>query len=327
MDNTITETSMIPIPVADFMSGTQLPVDVYVRLSDEKYVCLAKRGSHHNLKELSVFRGNQIQYLHVEKDQFNRYVNTNLIIAGIAVKRPKLANKHKALFLSKATSSAMMAIDGLDLTQETYETAKTVAECTMTLIENRFDFKALLDSLTAQDGHYLNHSLAVSMVSVMVGKKMGWTKQITLEKLALGGLLHDVGMKAIPKEIRNKPRSSMTSEEIQLWETHPFKGMEMLRTIPGVPDDVVACVYEHHENAFGQGFPRKVRDLRLNPLGRVVSIANCFVELCVQSANNSSPMSADRAVQYIENVMGQPFNKQVFRALNFLVDDQQSLAS
>ncbi len=63
----------------------------------------------------------------------------------------------------------------------------------------------------------------------------------------------------------------MTTAEIMQWETHPFRGMQMLQAIGIVPDDVVSMVYEHHENSIGQGFPQKFREVRLHPLGKITS--------------------------------------------------------
>src|SRR5690606_80586 len=120
-------------------------------------------------------------------------------------------------------------------------------------------------------------------------------------------------------EIVNKPRAQLSFDELQVYESHAFRGMEILRTIPSVPDDVVAIVYEHHENAIGQGYPRKLRDLRMNPLAKVVALADAFAELTIKSPNCPTPKSAFDAINYLEVTMGQPFNKEAFTALRLLI--------
>ena len=79
-------------------------------------------------------------------------------------------------------------------------------------------------------------------------------------------------------------------------------------------------VYEHHENAMGLGYPRKLRDIRMNPLAKVVALATQFCELTIPSACQPSPMSPVEAVTYIKEIMGQPYNKEAFSALVKLVE-------
>jgi len=114
----------------------------------------------------------------------------------------------------------------------------------------------------------------------------------------------------------------MTFEETQLYEQHPFKGMQMLLTLGIVPDDVIAVVYEHHENAIGQGYPRKLRNLKMHPLGKVVALANDFCELTLPGPNTPVPKSAREAILTIEVTMGQPHNKEAFRALQLVVNKE-----
>lgn len=157
------------------------------------------------------------------------------------------------------------------------------------------------------------------MMAPMIGHKIGWTRKETLEKLALGGILHDIGKKEIDPKLFERPRSDLTFEEVKEVETHAFRGMQLLKTVPAVPDDVVAMVFEHHENSIGQGYPRHLWDMKTNPMARVVALANAFAELTLESPEFPYPKSPEDAVAHIEKVMGQPFNREAFKALRALV--------
>ena len=158
----------------------------------------------------------------------------------------------------------------------------------------------------------------------MIGKSMGWTRKDTLEKLNLGGFLHDIGKKELSQELLSKPRSSWSYDELTEYESHPYRGVQILQTVPAIPDDVISIVYEHHENSFGQGFPRRLREIRINPLARVVSLANAFVNLTLPNINLPHVKSAKDAVNFLEKVQGKPFNKEAFQALKSLVDKDKS---
>jgi len=197
-----------------------------------------------------------------------------------------------------------------------------VTDVTLSLIENHNKLAQLINSFSQSSDTFINHSMAVSAVSVMIGKGMGWEKRQTLEKLSLGGLLHDIGLKLLPPEIVNKPLAEMTYEETQTYETHPFKGMQLLQSIGSVPDDIVSIVYEHQENRIGQGYPQRIRDVKQHPLAKVVALADAFCYLTMKSVNSPEPKSPREALMYIEFTIGQPFNRDVFRALKNVVSGQ-----
>jgi HD-GYP domain-containing protein (c-di-GMP phosphodiesterase class II) len=164
----------------------------------------------------------------------------------------------------------------------------------------------------------MHRAIAVSAVSVMIGRKLGWTVHATLEKLALAALLRDVGLKELPKELVEKPRHELTQEERVTYETHPFRGAEILRSMPSSSDELIAIVYEHHETANGQGYPRRLRDVRMNPLAKVVCLADAFCELTIPNVNNPKMRSPADAISYLENTLGQPYNRAAFQALKNL---------
>lgn len=162
--------------------------------------------------------------------------------------------------------------------------------------------------------------MAVSVVSLLIAQTKGWTSPSTLEKLTLGALLHDIGLKEYPKEFLMKQRVDYNSEDLEYYQQHAFRGVEILKTVENVPQEVMAIVLEHHENAIGQGYPRRLRDLRIHPHARIVALADTFCELTLQNHFNANPMGAEAAVHFIEHSLGQPFNKECFAALKSILN-------
>jgi putative nucleotidyltransferase with HDIG domain len=313
------DSEMVPVPIKEMIGGVKVPVDLHVRLSDDKYVIVAKAGTYTQVEQFLSFENKKVDTLYVRKEDYRRYVGQNVHVATTVIAQTSLAPQAKSSLLSQASASVMAEVRDLGFSPEVYENAKLVAEATLQLIEQNFDLMATLTSLGAGAKGVLDHSIATSVLSVMIAKSHGWVKKNTLDKIALGALLHDIGKKELPIALQEKPRGLMTQEEVELYETHPFRGAELLRTLTVVPDDVVAILLEHHENAIGQGYPRRLKDVRLNPLSRLVAIANCFVDLTMP-INKVEPKTAAEAVQHIEVTMGQPFNKEAFRALKGIVN-------
>lgn len=309
---------MVPIPISEFMSGGAIPVNVYIKLSNEKYVLIAKEGSKTSINQMRTFEKQTVDTLYVEDAEYHRLVAQNITIADMVISRSDITQSKKADFLIKSSASVMKQIEHFGFTRDSFENAKQVSQKTTMLIEAKPELYHIMHSLSSISDDILSHSVGTSAVSVMIGKMLGWTFKGTFEKVSLGGLLHDIGLRQIPKEILNKPKAYYTIEEFHAYESHPFKGMELLRTITNVPDDVVAIAYEHHENSIGQGYPRKLRDVRLNPLSKIVIMADAFVELTLPT-HGLPGKSPEEALEYIERVLGQPFNKDAFQALKMLV--------
>ncbi len=90
-----------------------------------------------------------------------------------------------------------------------------------------------------------------------------------------------------------------------------------------IPDDVVSILYEHVENAIAQGYPRRLRGLKMHPLSRVVALANNFMRLVIPSVNNPNPKTPKEALVYMDDVMGQPHNPEAFNALKTIINNYQ----
>jgi HD-GYP domain-containing protein (c-di-GMP phosphodiesterase class II) len=99
----------------------------------------------------------------------------------------------------------------------------------------------------------------------------------------------------------------------------------MLRDLKDVPSDVLLIVAEHHENSQGTGFPKKLRDVKVSPFAKIVILANYFADLVIPQAGEGKIYTPDEAIQYIEDILGQPFNKSAFSALKNSINKKNLL--
>lgn len=313
---------LIPVPIQDFISGAIVPVNLYVKLSDKKFVLVSKAGNKTNREQLKTYENKTVEYLWVQKADYALFAKNNITIAGIIVTQNSLNLTQKSQVLSQAAASVFLELEHIGMGFETYSHAKQIVEATVALAENHKDLSDLLNGLSECSDYLLKHSLAVSYVSILIAHAIGWENKQTLEKLALGALLHDIGLKVLPPELLAKSKAQMSYDETQLYEQHAYKGMQLLLSLGTVPDDVIAVVYEHHENAIGQGYPRRLRNIKIHPLARIVALADEFCNLTLANPNCQAPKSAREALLTIEYTMGQPYNREAFRALQMAVNKE-----
>lgn len=316
----------LPIALQEFVSGVPIPVDLFVRISEEKFILVAKGGSLSNVDQFRNYQNKEVVYLWVRKKEYYKMAHQSISLAGIALSKRDLNDKQRTTLVTHATRSVFKQMDHLGFDLELYNNAKQITEAIVGLVENHRTLTDLFESLAGVSDQLLSHSIAVSSLSVVIGQALGYEKKSTLEKLAMGGLLHEIGLKAIPHELAHKPLASMTHEEVMLWETHAYKGAQMLMSLGIVPDDVVSIVYEHHENSIGQGFPQRLRDVKMHPLAKVVALADNYADLILPNVNCPVPKNPREALMYIEHTLGVPFNKEAFRALKRIIDNDKKVA-
>ncbi|NQZ00159.1 MAG: HD domain-containing protein [Bdellovibrionales bacterium] len=314
--------AMIPISIDEFVEGISVPADLYLRLGDKKFVILQKAGQKASRERLGSYKDKKVNYLWVQKEAYSRISQQNITLAGLVIDKSTVNLDKKSTILSAASTSIFTNLEHVGASPVIFNDAKQITEATLGLIENHNRLTQLIESFSQSNDAFVNHSLAVSAISVMIGQAMGWEKRVTLEKLSLGGLLHDIGLKTLPPELLKKPLAEMSYEETQIYETHPYKGMILLQSLGVVPDDITSIVYEHQENRIGQGYPQRSRDVKQHPLGKVVAVADQFCYLTMPGVNNPEPRSPREALMYMEFTMGQPFNRDVFRALKVVVSGQ-----
>lgn len=111
-----------------------------------------------------------------------------------------------------------------------------------------------LNSLKTYDNYTFQHSIDVTVISVMIGRKLGLSPR-RLRELGIGCLLHDIGKTFVPLEILNKP-GKLTPEEVERIKTHPSIGFELVRGVTSIGMLPPHVVLQHHEKQNGQGYPR-----------------------------------------------------------------------
>ncbi len=311
---------LMPLPLSDFTKGVRVPVDVYIRLGEENFVLVWKAGTINDPEQFKNYEAKEVSYVWVLRKDYFKLAHQAVSLAGVALSNKDMADSKRTVLVTMAARSLFRQVENQGVDLELYSNAQQVTEAVVGLMETHKTFGDLFASLATFSDQLLAHSVSVSFMSVLLGTKLGYEKKTTLEKLALAGLLHDVGLKALPAELVQKPMASMTSEEILLFETHSYRGQQMLTSLGVVPEDIVSMVYEHHENSIGQGYPQRIRDVKIHPMAKIIALADAYSTLTLANVNCPTPKSPREAIMHIEHTLGIPYNREAFRALKRIIE-------
>src|SRR5690606_40646553 len=118
----------------------------------------------------------------------------------------------------------------------------------------------------------------------------------------------------IPRDILLKSRSSWTAVELELFESHPSRGAEILSTINSVPIDVLQVAKQHHESCSGSGYPAHLRKSAIHPMARLVAVCSEFCAHVLRSPEGPGvpPMEA---IHRMQSLWTDRFDPELFNAL------------
>jgi HD-GYP domain-containing protein (c-di-GMP phosphodiesterase class II) len=307
-----------PIGIDQFIEKRFFDVDVFIQLSAEKFVLFGRAGSALSPEHLEKYKVKNIQYFFIRTSDFSKLADQAISIAGMVIGQKSTASAAKVAALENACLAMFGEIKAIGFDEVALGHATLVATATMNLVATYPALSDLVAKLIANSMRDERHAIMVSSICTMMGVSMGWTRSGTLERLALGGLLHDLGKLNLPADIISKAFYDMTHDEKIIYRSHCEFGRDTLSKMRGIPDDVRLMVFEHHEFADGSGFPRGIKDLFISPFGRVLITANQFTEQVLGFGDKLQTNHAVRAIEILESQFGK-YNKDCIKALKSLV--------
>lgn len=153
------------------------------------------------------------------------------------------------------------------------------------------DLDVLINVMTAkmreEAKHY--HALNVAVLSMMLAKEMGFTKQ-EIEEVGIGSLFHDIGKGRVPIQRFSKGNVAVMNRIIkEYYMEHPKIGAKMLAGVPGFPPAAQLLVLQHHEQMDGSGFPAHLRAENISPGAKVAAVANVYDRYCNTQEGTERP--------------------------------------
>lgn len=146
------------------------------------------------------------------------------------------------------------------------------------------------------DAYTYTHSMYVSILSTMIGIKLGYSRTM-LGELAMSGLLHDTGKLELPISIINKT-TPLTDIEFDLIKTHPTRAVLRLKPYHQISMPVLVGIGNHHEKFDGTGYPRGLVGEDIPVFGRILALADVYDALTSERPYREA-CSSSEALEYM----------------------------
>jgi HD-GYP domain-containing protein (c-di-GMP phosphodiesterase class II) len=177
-----------------------------------------------------------------------------------------------------------------------------IAEACESLVEviAQEQLAPLLQRFRNHDNFTYVHSMRYSAFMGLFAKSIGLPKALQVQ-VAIGGLMHDMGMMTIPPYVLNK-RGPLTPADWKQVHNHVSVGHRLLQAMGSAGKGVEIIINQHHERLDGAGYPNGLRGSQLNELARMAGIIDVFCAL-TDRRPYKDPMTAAAALELMANTM------------------------
>lgn len=172
----------------------------------------------------------------------------------------------------------------------------------------------LLNMMEQRDRQAAEHAFRVADLSSRLGVEVGMNP-MSIARLRLAALLHDVGKLSVPEEVLTKD-GPLNDEEWQRIRFHPEYGFQMIAS--SVHPEVAEAVLKHCERIDGSGYPNAVPGDEIPLNSKVLLVADVF-DAMVSPKPYRPAMSVEEAMEQIEAGADTTFAKVVVDGLQVVI--------
>jgi response regulator RpfG family c-di-GMP phosphodiesterase len=190
-------------------------------------------------------------------------------------------------------------------TEEIRQKGRELEKLYAKLEENFFEtIRVFLQLIEMFDPALGGHSKRVGALAAAVAGRFG-LDEAESQLVEVAGILHDIGLIGLPREVLTKPEQDMTQAEAALYRQHPVLGYTTLGAIDTLKQ-VAVLVKTHHERFSGEGFPDRLRGEEIPLGGRIICAASAYDDLV-----HLAGQSPSEALSQLKKRSGPEFDSEV----------------
>lgn len=270
------------VRIEEFLSGSKVIFDIYVRLAENKYIKILHAGDSFSKERIIKYRDEKkVQHLYFTNQDRKKYIRMANHIGNKFLCSPKLPSEKKVEIMRNLTEKFLEEVASEGMKPQVIDQGKQVCTNVFNLIENDENLWKLMREMVELDPSMYTHSYLVCLYASMLVKQFDWQSQVIIETIALSSVFHDIGKVKLDPAIREKRPDEMTDEEIQLYKAHPKMGAEMIENNPMITSSVKQVIAQHHEASDGSGFPAGLKDQKILTISKIVFLADEFTHFIV----------------------------------------------
>jgi CheY-like chemotaxis protein len=290
-----TSSKFHPIPVHYLNLFEQIPVDIFIKLSESKYVKCYKKGDSFTGLDETKLKDKSVTRLFIESSSDK--VGTNEIIQAAIINIFKKKEVSLEERLSNNYYQLTNMIKFMGMTPELSKTIKTsIQESTKYILESNV-LKDSWKKLNLKGNFPAKLYTLQCFICGAILKRQSWNSEPSLLKLTMASLLQDLSIEEIElMELYDfdefkKIQPTLSASLVKNYLDHPLKAKELANQIPDLPLDIEKILLDQHETPLGSGFPKGISASQLSPLSCLFIISGFTARYMLRNEANFSMYS------------------------------------
>ncbi len=297
------------------LSVVPLCGDIYIRLSDTKYVKLFNEGTVFDEADAKKWGEMKKQeYLYLRRYHAERYADR---LAGnfrdiLLAERPGSppCTDGLAAQIAENPAVAFEAIsevsEAMGFSPRVLKLARAGVEVALVAVQKSHNLKRIMNSMARETGRYLSyHSFLAGHLACLIAAQLEWNNEATFEKLMFAALVHDFTLRgtrlADVRELKDLDNLNPKPSKVERQEffDHSLRAAELCLRFKEIPPDVDYIVASHHEKPDGSGFPRGISGSRIALLSSVFIVAHDLSEF-ILDLKSAEAINKENLVSFFE---------------------------
>ncbi|MDQ1340063.1 MAG: hypothetical protein QG567_1220 [Campylobacterota bacterium] len=231
--------------------------------------------------------------------------------------------------ITKEEKSEIVYLSATDVVENLFSNPITTESITKTrgVVKNILD-GVLSDNITinsliavsSYDYYTFTHSVDVSVYALGIGKELKMNPK-TLNLLAEGAILHDIGKSKIDIKIVNKP-GRLVDEEFKIMKQHPQFSYDILHELGLRNPSILTAARDHHEKLNGKGYPNGISGEQISSFARIIAIADIFNALTTRRSYKPA-LSSFEALKIMKNEMSEELDENILKVFIYMMSGKK----
>ena len=313
--------SFTRVPLSSLRIETYTDFTLYLRLRNtDRYVLYRKANLLFTERHRDKLRDNGIRDIYIadaDRARYFRYLETRL---DDIVSDETLPQKEASRLVYECTSSLVCEVIAKPWLKDNVKRARGLVSSTVRhLLQGPERLRAMV-SIMSSDYYTYTHCVNVCVYGLALGQRLGMSAG-ELHDLGFGLLLHDVGKSQIDPAILNKP-AELTPEEWVVMQTHPTRGLEIMKSHDGLPAGTLCAIGQHHEKCSGKGYPRGLAGREIHIFAKIASLADVFDALTTNRPYRCA-LASFPALRTMQSEMREDFHPLLFQEMIHLLGSRE----
>lgn len=278
----LTDENFSKIKIEEFYSSQAVLFDIYIKLSDNKYLKILHTGDTFSKERLDKYKNEKkVEALYFHNSDRRKFIQYNNFLTKKLIDNQNVPAYNKVNILKNVTEKFIEEAFTVGVKPQVIDQGREVCENVYQLVESQPDLYSVLRSYQNFDPTAYSHAFLVTLYSTAIIKQFEWQSKATIETCAMACMFHDIGKTLLPKEFINLSQRDMTPEQLEQYKKHPELGFQILENNRGLNNNIKQIILQHHEAFDGTGFPFGKKGSKVLTLANIVCLADDFVHIMI----------------------------------------------